>query len=289
MKINAQTIKTPSDVAGDVRMFLPNSIKSRWQPDIHAAVANSDDAATINIYDVVGEDWWTGDGMTAKIVNSVLRKNKGQPITVNINSPGGDFFEGVAIYNLLKEHDGEITVRVIGMAASAASVIAMAGDEIKVAESGFIMIHNAWHVCVGNKHDMQERADTLGKFDESMHSVYSKKTGLDIETITQMMDDETWIGGSEAVEKGFATSLLDSDNIEVDSDEGNAYNASLKRVDAAMAKADYSRAERRSILKDLTGTPGATVEDDQLPCADQKLVDACASLSETLNLKRNAK
>ena len=88
----------PNGMQGDVRMFLDNDIQSRWNPEIRAKA--SDDAATINILDVVGEDYWTGDGMTAKVVNSVLRKNKGQAITVNINSPGGDFFEGVAIYNI---------------------------------------------------------------------------------------------------------------------------------------------------------------------------------------------
>lgn len=280
-------IKPPKNgMQGDVRMFLDNDIQSRWNPEIRAAA--SDDAAVINILDVVGEDYWTGDGMTAKVVSSVLRKNKGQPITVNINSPGGDFFEGVAIYNLLKEHDGEIHVRIIGMAASAASVIAMAGTTIKIAESGFLMIHNSWHICIGNKHDMHERGDVLAQFDESMQGVYAKKTGMSIAKVTEMMDAESWIGGADAVDQGFATSLLDSDEIEDDGDdETNAYSASLKVVDVALAKSGKTRSERRAIIKDLSGTPCATDKDpDQSPCADQNVLDAMASLSKTITTKR---
>lgn len=268
----------------DIRFYLPESIMSRWNPEIHAAAdEEADDSATINILDIVGEDWWTGRGMTARIVSSVLNKNKGKPVTVNINSPGGDYFEGLAIYNLLKEHDGDVTIRVLGMAASAASVIAMAGDTVKIAKAGFFMIHNAWHICIGNKHDMHDRGDTLAQFDDIMIDVYSDKTGISKDDITVMMDKETWISGTEAVDDGFATQFLDSDEIVVDDDGKAQYNSSLKAVDAALAKSGKSRSERRAIIKDLTSTPGATVKDDPTPCAgDQKLSDALASFVHTL-------
>lgn len=281
MKKNTETLKRLRESAAqDVRFYLPENIMSRWHPDIQAA--NDDDESTINIYDVVGEDWWTGQGMTAKVVSAVLRKNKGKEITVNINSPGGDFFEGLAIYNLLKEHDAPITVRVVGMAASAASVIAMAGTTIKIAEAGFFMIHNTWHVCVGNKHDMQERADTLAKFDESMVGIYAKKTGMDRDEITDMMDAETWISGADSVEQGFATQFLDSDELDDQKDAGAKYNSSLKEIDVALAKAGKTRSQRRALLKDLTSTPGATVNEDTTPCAGENLTDALASFIKTL-------
>lgn len=270
--------------AHDVRFFLPETIMSKWHPEIQAA--DSEDEATINIYDIVGEDWWTGQGMTSKIVSAVLRKNKGKEITVNINSPGGDFFEGLAIYNLLKEHDADVTVRIVGMAASAASVIAMAGTTIKIAEAGFLMIHNAWHICVGNKHDMAERAKVLSQFDESMIGIYAKKTGLSNDEITSMMDKETWISGADSVEKGFATQFLDSDELEKDDGEKASFNSALKAVDVALAKAGKTRSERRNIIKDLTGTPGATVKVDEItPCADDsdpELKSALASFTKTL-------
>ena len=103
--------------------------------------------------------------MTARRIAGILRALGPGPITVNINSPGGDVFEGIAIYNLLREHDGEVTVNVIGLAASIASVIAMAGDNIRIAKSAYFMIHNAWTIAMGNRNDMQKVVDTLGSFD----------------------------------------------------------------------------------------------------------------------------
>jgi ATP-dependent Clp protease, protease subunit len=266
----------------DIKSYLPENIMSRWNPDIKAA---ADDDSTINIYDAIGEDFF-GNGMTAKVVSSVLRKNKGQDVTVNINSPGGDFFEGLAIYNLLKEHEGKVTIRVIGMAASAASVIAMAGDDIKIAESAFFMIHNSWHIVMGNKHDMRERADTLEKFDESMVGIYSKISNESPQNIVEMMDDETWISGPDAIEMGFATGFIDTDEIDIDEKVESKYNSSLKTVDLALAKDGLPRSQRRAIIKDLTSKPGATVEEEVMPRADEKLCDALASFIETLNSGR---
>ncbi|KLB48562.1 peptidase, partial [Xanthomonas euvesicatoria] len=104
-------------------------------------------------------------GVTARRVAGALRAMGKGPVTVNVNSPGGDMFEGLAIYNLLREHDGEITVKVLGLAASAASIIAMAGDTVQIARAGFLMIHNAWVMAVGNRNDLIEVADTLKPFD----------------------------------------------------------------------------------------------------------------------------
>lgn len=264
----------------DIRFFLPESIMSRWTPDVHAA--NDDDESTINIYEIVGEDWWTGQGMTAKIVSSVLRKNKGKEITVNINSPGGDFHEGLAIYNLLKEHDAPVTARIVGMAASAASVVAMAASTIKIAEAGYFMIHNSWTCLCGNKNEMRERADVLSQFDETMAGIYSKKTGISKDEISIMMDKDTWIDGSDAVDQGFATQLLDSDEMDEQKDVGSKYNSSLKEVDMALHKAGKTRSQRRALLKDLTSTPGATVKNSTTPCAGENLTDALASFIETL-------
>jgi len=265
----------------DIRSYLSDDILARWEPDVCAA--DSDDEASINIYDVVGEDYWTGQGMTGKVVSSILRKNKGKAVTVNINSPGGDFFEGVAIYNLLKEHDGDVNIRIVGMAASAASVIAMAGDNIKIAESAFLMIHNAWGIVIGNKHEMNERAEVLAGFDKSMVGVYTKASTLDEDEVIEMMDGETWINGADAVEMGFCTQFLDSDELEVDEDKKAKYNSSLKEVDVILAKAGKTRSERRHILKDLTSTPGAAVKEEIKPGADQNdWSDALASLNKNL-------
>lgn len=119
----------------------------RWEPAVCAAAGDA--ANSISIYDSIGENW-EGTGVTAKRISAALRSIGDKDVVVNVNSPGGDFFEGVAIYNLLREHAGKVTVRVLGVAASAASVIAMAGDEILMGDGSFLMIHNAWAVAVGN-------------------------------------------------------------------------------------------------------------------------------------------
>lgn len=277
-KIKAQ----PEDIA----IYLPENVKAKWNPDIKAASDKKEDDSTINIYDMVGEDWFTR-GMTAKIVSAVLSRNKGNDITVNINSPGGDFFEGVAIYNLLKEHDADVNVRIIGLAASAASVIAMAGTNIKIAESGFLMIHNAWGFCIGNKHDMEEYQIALAQFDKAMLRVYEKKTGMDKAEITAMMDKETFISGEDSIDMGFADKFLDSDETKVDKSSNAKYNSSLREIDLALAKSGHTRSERRAIIKEFTSTPGATVKEESTPCAaDRQTLDALASFTATLNQMR---
>jgi ATP-dependent protease ClpP protease subunit len=110
----------------------PSDVLSNWAE--HPMAAASEDANSISILDVIGEDWWTGGGFTAKRASAALRSIGASDVVVNINSPGGDMFEGIAIYNLLAAHPAKVTVNVLGIAASAASIIAMAGDEILMGE-----------------------------------------------------------------------------------------------------------------------------------------------------------
>jgi ATP-dependent protease ClpP protease subunit len=252
----------------------PASALAKWQPEIHAL---QDDNA-INIYSTVG-DYGDGQGMTPKIVSSVLRKAKGD-VTVNINSPGGDFFDGVAIYNLLREYDGKVNVKVVGLAASAASIIAMAGDSIEIAESGFFMIHNAWTVAIGNKNDMKEVADMLSKFDESMAKVYMDATGMDEKSVKKIMDAETWLTADESLDYGFAQAILDSNSIGKDEDISNGVNSALRRIDIALAKDGMPRSERRKLMKELSSTPSAAV-DKATPSASD-LTEALKALLNTI-------
>lgn len=260
----------------------PKAALAKWNPDIHAA--DSDDDSVINIYDYIGENW-DGSGITPRLVSSILRRNKGKDVTVNINSPGGSFFDGVAIYNLLKQHDGEVTVKIVGMAASAASIIAMAGTKILIAKSAFIMIHNAWALAIGNKLDMQEMAETLAKFDDAMVSVYSDKTGTPEKEIAALMNKgDHWMQGPDAIDEGYATALLEENDLSIDEGAKSHYNAALKQVDLALAKAGRTRTERRDIIKDLTGTPGATAKNDSKPGAGGEAVTErhLASILKTL-------
>ncbi|TGS62874.1 head maturation protease, ClpP-related, partial [Mesorhizobium sp. M1C.F.Ca.ET.176.01.1.1] len=154
--------------------------------------AASDDAASSSIYDSIGGNW-EGTGITAKRVSAVLRNIGARDLTVNVNSPGGDFFEGVAIYNLLREHKAKVTVNVMGLAASAASVIAMAGDEILMGDGAFLMIHNAWTVAIGNRHDIAQAAEVLAPFDAAMAKVYSQRAGISEAEAAALMDKATCI------------------------------------------------------------------------------------------------
>lgn len=244
---------------------LPSSAMDRWNGGIKAA--KSDDNS-ISVFDVIGADWY-GDGVTASRIAAALRSIGGADVTVNINSPGGDMFEGLAIYNLLREYEGKVTVKVLGLAASAASIIAMAGDEVQIGRGAFLMIHNCWVYAMGNRHDLQQIAADMVPFDKAMNDIYSARTGLDAVTIDAMMDAETYIGGSDAVEKGFADRLLSADEI-ADGDDSPA--AALRKLDAMLAKTDAPRSERRKLLKALTGgKPGAAATPEGMPGATDEI------------------
>lgn len=156
---------------------------------------------------IASESWWD-DEVSPKQFREELEKHSGN-LTVRINSPGGDVFAGVAIMNSLKDHDGEITIIVDGLAASIASVIAMAGDKIIMNTGSMMMIHNAWSFAVGDSKEMRKVADQLDKIGESLKSVYSDRTGLDTETLSEMLDAETWMTADEAVEMGFADEAIE--------------------------------------------------------------------------------
>ncbi|MEO1747503.1 MAG: head maturation protease, ClpP-related, partial [Pseudomonadota bacterium] len=173
----------------------PSQALQQWADAPQAAEA--DNPNTISIYDVIGEDWWTGEGVTAKRIAAALRSIGENDVTVNINSPGGDMFEGLAIYNLLVEHPGAVSIRVMGLAASAASVIAMAGDEIEMGLGSFLMIHNSWGVVIGNQNDMREAADTFSKFDAAMADIYVHRSRGDRDDIEEWMDAETFMTAKE--------------------------------------------------------------------------------------------
>ncbi|MFG0647486.1 head maturation protease, ClpP-related [Leclercia adecarboxylata] len=240
---------------------LPAAAMERWNGGIRAA---RDGDNSISIFDVIGADYW-GEGVTASRIAGALRSLNGADVTVNINSPGGDMFEGLAIYNLLREYDGKVTVKVLGLAASAASIIAMAGDDVQIGRGAFLMIHNCWVYAMGNRHDLAQIAADMEPFDKAMSDIYQARSGLDADTVDAMMDGETYIGGREAVEKGFADSLLSADEI---ADDDDSPAAALRKIDALLAKTSTPRSERRKLLKALSGSkPGAAATPEGTPSA----------------------
>lgn len=238
--------------AGVQTQVLPRAFE-RWNPSLQAA-EDKESERSISVYDVIGYDYWTGDGVTAKRVAGALRAMGKGPVTVNINSPGGDLFEGLAIYNLLREHPGEITVKVLALAASAASIIAMAGDTVQIARSGFLMVHNTWTVAMGNRFDLQALAEWLEPFDRSMADIYAAKTGADAKAMQKLMDAEAYIGGSDAIEQGFADELLPSDQVEKGA--GKASAAVVRRVESALRASGLSKSDAMRLISEFKASLG---------------------------------
>lgn len=232
------------------RSDISQQALSRWTPDLRAAAGDDN---TLSILDVIGQDFW-GEGVTAKRIAAQLRAMGDQPVTVTINSPGGDVFEGLAIYNLLREHPAKVTVKVIGLAASAASFIAMAGDEIQIAKSGFFMIHNSWVIAMGDQHALRDVADWLEPFDTSMAEIYADRSGQDVKELTAMMDKETWIGGKDAVDLGFADDFLPRDQVSVSHDDNGASALRAERMfDVMASRAGVTKSAGRDLLASLKG------------------------------------
>lgn len=234
--------------------ILPRALE-RWNPGLRAAAsADSGQDRSISILDVIGYDPWTGEGVTARRVAGALRALGKGDVTVYINSPGGDMFEGLAIYNTLREHEGEVNVKVLGVAASAGSVIAMAGDTVQVARAGFLMIHNAWVIAAGNRNDYREIADWLEPFDMAMADIYAARTGADTKAMAKLMDAESWIGGSAAVEQGFADELLPSD--QVGKGEAKAMAHAARRIEAALRASGLPKSEAMRLISEFKSGAG---------------------------------
>lgn len=172
-------------------------------------VVAAKDSATVYIYGPIGASWWSEDGVTANQVRKDLAAlGAVKTIDVRINSEGGDVFDGQAIYTLLNQHPATVNIFVDGLAASAASFIAMAGNTITVSEGGFIMIHPASGGAFGRAADLRKTADLLEQVNESITSIYASRTGNSAEDIRAWMEAETWMDGSEAVKRGFADKIV---------------------------------------------------------------------------------
>lgn len=257
----------------------PSTALEAWSQGVMAAEA--DEPNTISMYDPIGFDMMGGQGVTAKRVAAALRSIGSNDVTVNINSPGGDMFEGLAIYNLLAEHPAEVNVRIMGIAASAASIIAMAGDTVEMGLGSQIMIHNAWGIVIGNRNDMRDAADMFEQFDSAMSQIYVHRTEQDAETIQSLMDAETFMSSERAVELGFATGTFERSKAENKANSLAGDNKSAKaKIDALLAKQGVPRSERRKLLKEAAGMPSATGTDT--PSAVEINAELAASLLSTI-------
>ena len=191
-------------------------------------ITNKSDKAEVWIYEMIGEDFWTGGGVTAKNFQKELSEIKASQIDLHINSPGGMVFEGITIYNLLKQHPANVTTYIDGLAASIASVIALAGDKVIMAENALFMIHKASGMVVGNSDDMRDFAEKLDKVNGSIATTYISKTKKGGKEIDDLMAAETWMTADEALEMGF-----------VDETSGEVDMAACAKFIPVMAKAGF--------------------------------------------------
>lgn len=278
----AKTFARPQNFQWDA----PAEALARWA---ETPLAASEEADTITIFDVIGEDFWTGGGFTAKRAAAALRAIGEKPVRVQINSPGGDMFEGIAIYNLLRQHKAKVTVEVMGWAASAASVIAMAGDEIKMGVGTFMMVHCAWGLVIGNRHDMRDAADTFDGFDAGLADIYEARTGLPRKDIDKLMDAETFMGASDAVEKGFADKIDEGIDTKTSAKAESGIDPKIqarRRLEGALARAGYSRRDRFKTIEAMMSQPatrdagrGTAERDAGIVAAGQRLL---AAMGKTL-------
>ena len=167
----------------------------------------------------IAENSWFGDEVTPAIFRDELMKGEGN-ITVWINSPGGDVFAAAQIYNMLMDYKGNVTVRIDGLAASAASVIAMAGTTVEMSPVGMLMVHNPSTAVIGNTKEMQAAIQMLDEVKESILNAYELKTGQPRQSLSDLMDAESWMNAKKAVELGFADKILFANEDEEKQSEG---------------------------------------------------------------------
>lgn len=170
-----------------------------------------DNEAELLLYDVIGFDFWTGGGITPKkLVDELEAMKPFDKLTIRVNSPGGDVFDGMTIFNILRRQEAKVCVEIEGLAASAASFIVQVADagELRISEAGMMMCHRAWGICMGNTNDMLELASVLDKLDGQIADIYAGRTKRKADTWLKIMDDETWFTGQEAVEAKLADETI---------------------------------------------------------------------------------
>jgi len=206
-------------------------------------VRNDNDERILMLNGEISNETWFGDEITPKEFRGELNSGQGK-VTVWINSPGGDCFAAAQIYNMLMEYPGTVDVHIDGIAASAASVIAMAGNHVAISPVGMMMIHNPATVSIGDEWEMKKAMDMLSEVKESIINAYELKTGLPRKQLSNMMNAESWMNAKKALELGFADSILYDGDDEDDEPEGMIFsraavtNSLLNKLKAQVPKPD---------------------------------------------------
>lgn len=250
----------------------PAETAAEFKPEIQAAASNQQ--AVISIYGHIGLSIFTETDNTERRVGNELRAIGPRDVTVNVNSPGGNFFNGLAIYNLLRAHPAKVTINVLGMAGSAASVIAMAGDEINVADGAVIMVHRASALISGNHHDARDAADTLADADDAMAELYAARAGVDKPMALSWMDrgrgKGTMFSAASAIEKGLADKKMAAGAVKlVKADVSEKVVPVERTIERALMASGSSASDAKSIVSQLKSgkrdaVPNVTRDADRL-------------------------
>lgn len=186
------------------------------------------DETILTIYGDIGESWW-GDSTSANDVDTALKAVKTGNITVRLNSPGGAAFDGITIYNRLKDHQAKVKIIVDGYACSAASIIAMAADELVMNAGSMLMVHEAWVYTAGSKSELLKTVEMLDKLDTSLVDIYMTKAQVSRAEMEQFVKNETWFTAEEAVTIGFATDVKEvaSEGAQNKKEDAEAFKLSI--------------------------------------------------------------
>ncbi len=266
---------------GVITMLADGAI-ARWVPQMR----DGDTGETvIDMLEQIGDDGWSG-GVTARRVEYQLQAAQGRDVTVVINSPGGSYFEGLAIYNLLRGYSGKVTVKIVGVAASAAAVIAMAGDDVLIGRAAFLMIHNAQIVAGGDRHSLRSVADWMEPFDAAGADIFQARTGLRRGDVIAMLDRERWISSGEAIAEGFADGLLPADDGDVSLKQSTSVDIAQvraeKQIDKVFQMAGKSRGDARSVIASLKSTNPRGAGGDGVPGATDEVADLLSAFLQSL-------
>lgn len=231
--------------------------------------ALASDRPTISIFDYIGDDG-EGGGVTDKKIAGVLRQVAGKDITVEINSPGGNYFQGVAIYNLFRRHDAHVRVEILGIAASAASVIAMAGDEIAIAHNAEIMIHEARGLFIGTKSEMKDAWETLAHLDRAMCETYAARSGKPADDFSAMIaGKDVYFRGQEAIDAGLAGSVMEREAAMPVYAAADDFPSDQASLDQFLAKHNMPRSRRRELYRAMKPGTHNAAENATLNAGDE--------------------
>ena len=222
--------------------------------DWYKIEALSGDNTEVMIYDVIG--WPFNDA--GEIIRALAGIDT-KTVTVRINSPGGDVFDAIAIFNALQSHKSKIITRIESLAASAASFIALAGKEVQAYQNAMVMIHEPWVLAAGSQHDLREIADILEKISGNMVDIYSQNSNVGKKEIRDMLQAETWFTAKEARERGFVDTIIDGKAAKAqfdlsmfahvpDSFTGNDHELTERDAEKALRDAGFSRNKAKAIL-----------------------------------------